>query len=69
MTTYENGTPAAPEWFHDPALERCIGCNRARVSCEAEVYFGSVCCGYCSHGLRPAEMKMPATWQDYGDQV
>ncbi len=63
----ENGTPHAPDWYHDPALERCIGCNKARVSCEADVYFGATCCGFCSHGLHPLTNEAPKTWE--GDQA
>lgn len=67
MAHGENGTPPAPDWYIDPALERCIGCNKARVSCEADVHHGAPCCGYCSHGFISVDLKMPATWQ--GDQA
>lgn len=65
MAHGENGTPPAPDWFVDPALERCIGCNKIKVACEADVHFGASCCGFCSHGLNA--LKMPPVWD--GDQA
>lgn len=66
MTTHDNAPPP-PEWKPDPAVERCIGCNAIRVSCEASIYFGSTCCGWCSHGLHPLTNEAPQVWD--GDQA
>lgn len=65
MTTHDNAPPP-PDWMPDPATERCIACNSIRVSCEAEVAHGSICCGFCSHGFTSPHLKLPAGWD--GDQ-
>jgi hypothetical protein len=67
MSHGENGTPDAPEWSVDPALERCIGCNKIKVACDADRHFGDKCCGWCSHSFTETPMKPPALW--LGDQA